>query len=548
VHSVADAVFSGDISATITDIRSAAESGDEIRVYDLAKAALERGLRHPMLFQARANWFWHAGLYYDALADLEAALTYSPRNPLLHSAAGECLLKLGVWRAASRALGAAIELAPEIPQTHYLRGLAFQMNGERQAAISAHRRAVELNPRHANALASLALISSAEGNLESLREYADAVHRLDPLQPTAHIARAVQELREDAVGSARQRLLELLQAGRFGDDPRANDVLRELGNRFEVQGDVPFAFRIYSEVNRKRRAIHSRRFAEHRSSSDIAVQLTYFHRTPAWSPEPVPPSQPEAPRCHVFILGFARTGTTLLETVLASNEEVIAFDEKDCFSQEAKALLRSEEGLETLAILDETQLARMRTAYWEQVGEFGCAAAGKVFVDKWPFNSRRLPLIAKLFPGARILFTIRDPRDVVLSCFRRSFIMNPDTFEFLELEECARFYTGIMDLFACVRQKLPLQILDVRYESLIADFAGTVRTICDFVGLQWSEGMRDFHLAAEGTVDIHAQSGRQVRMSLYSHGAGQWRCFSEQLAPTFPVLSPWIKRFDYPAD
>jgi tetratricopeptide (TPR) repeat protein len=546
VQLVAEPHFNGEILDAVRDIRAAGEAGDEPHVYELARAGLDRGLRHPVLFHARANWFWHQGLYYDALVDLEAALGLAPRNPLLLKAAGECLLKLGVWKAASRAFGTAIEIAPNMVQAHYLRGLAFQMNGERQAAIAAHKRAIELMPEHSDALGSLALISAAEGNAENVRLYAGRAHLIDSLQPTAHIALALQELNEGTVDTVQARAEELLRAARFGDDPRANDVLREIGDCFERLGNVSFAFRIYTEVNHKRRAIHAGRFARHRASLEVAVQTCWFERSPPRKPSHVPPAQTDAPASHVFILGFARTGTTLLETVLASNEQVVAFDEKDCFPEEAKALLKTEEGLDTLATLDESGLVRLRDGYWQKVREFGRPVTGKVFADKWPFNSRRLPLIARLFPDAKILFMTRDPRDVVLSCFRRSFIMNSDTFEFLELEDCARLYAGIMNLVALACEKLPLHILEVRYETLVADFDATVAETCSFVGLRWNETMRDFSHAADGTVDFSAQSGKQVRMGLYSGGSGQWRRFREQLAPAFPILAPWVEHLGYP--
>ena len=547
MQSVAEPRFDDETVEVVRAVRAAAEIGDESRVYEMANIALSRGLRHPMLFNARANWFWHQGLYYDALVDLEAALRFAPRNPVILRAIGECLLKLGVWNAAIRAMGSAIEAAPNIAHSHYLRGLALQMNGDRPAAIAAHMRAIELHAEHVEALASLALISAGEGKPENVRLYAGRAHLLDPSQPTAHIALAMQELNEGAVGIAEDRLRGVLEAARFGDDPRANEVLRELGDRIDRLGNLPFAFEIYDAVNRRRRAIHAARFAKDRSSIEVAVQTSYFDRVPAWKPSPATPPRPDAPASHVFVLGFARSGTTLLETVLASNPQVVAFDEKDCFTDEARSLLKTEANLEALAGLDASALTQLRDGYWKKVSEHGRPVAGKVFVDKWPFNSRRLPLIARLFPDARILFTLRDPRDVVLSCYRRSFIMNSDTFEFLDLEDCARHYAAIMKLVGRAREKLPLNLHEVRYETLVTEFDATVSGICDFVGLQWNEQMRDFSQAADGTVDFYAQSGQQVRKGLYS-GAGQWRHFDKQLAPALPILAPWVERLGYSSD
>ena len=103
--------------------------------------------------------------------------------------------------------------------------------------------------------------------------------------------------------------------------------------------------------------------------------------------------------------------------------------------------------------------------------------AGKVFIDKLPLNTIKLPLIAKLFPKARILFALRDPRDVVLSCFRRSFRVNASMYEFVSLERAAAFYDAVMTLGALCRERLPLEVLDTRYEDLVGDFDAQAQAI-----------------------------------------------------------------------
>jgi tetratricopeptide (TPR) repeat protein len=539
------APFDDETLAIVRQLRAAVESGDEPRVYDIARSALGRGVRHPTLLHAHATWLWHQGLFYQALVDLEAALEFSPRNPMLLNEIGECLLKLGVWSSARKAFDSAIASAPLLARSHYGRGLALQMSGEREAAMGAHMRAVELKPDHAKALGSLALISVGHGKPDSVRHFAGRALSLEPSQPTAQIALATAELNAGNFEVAEKRTREILRISSFGEDPRANDALRELGDSFHRIGNVPLAFDIYSAVNRKRREIHGRRFANTRASILVALQHCYFMRSAAWKPSPGPRLREDAPAGHVFVLGFARSGTTLIEAILASNDRVVALDEKDCFPDSAKALLESADGMDRLSAPDDPGLALFREAYWERVSQFAGPVAGKIFVDKWPLNSRRLPLISRLFPDARILLSLRDPRDVVLSCFRRSFVMNPDTFEFLELKDCARFYSDVMNLALCVREKLPLRLHEVRYEDLVTDFDSTVRAVCGFIGADWNETMRDFARMADVAIDANAQSRAQLRRGLYSGGMGQWRRYQDQLAPILPILEPWIERFGY---
>jgi len=156
-------------------------------------------------------------------------------------------------------------------------------------------------------------------------------------------------------------------------------------------------------------------------------------------------------------------------------------------------------------------------------------------------------LIARLFPDAKVIFAVRDPRDVVLSCFRRRFDMGPYSFEFLRLDDCARFYASVMTLVERYRQTLPLMLLDYRYEDMIADFESSVRGACRFIGIGWRDSMRDFSASADA-INRRSASALQVRRGLYGDAAGQWRRYREQLAPVFPILQPWVERFGYPPD
>jgi hypothetical protein len=159
----------------------------------------------------------------------------------------------------------------------------------------------------------------------------------------------------------------------------------------------------------------------------------------------------------------------------------------------------------------------------------------------------KLPIIAKLFPGVKILFAQRDPRDVVLSCFRRPFQINAGMYQFVTLEGAVLFYDAIMQLFETYRRTLPLDVHVIRYESLVADFEGQTRAVCDFLGVDWREGLRDF---ADNAKDrqIRTPSAAQVREGLYATGAGQWRRYEKHLEPILPILKPWIDRFGYDPD
>jgi hypothetical protein len=239
-----------------------------------------------------------------------------------------------------------------------------------------------------------------------------------------------------------------------------------------------------------------------------------------------------------------RSGTTLLEQVLASNPHVVALEERGTLNPLGEQYMRSNHELDALATLEGEALDSARAGYWDRVRKFAPDLTGKILIDKQPLNTIRLPLIAKMFPKAKVLFAIRDPRDVVFSCYRRPFQVNTTMFEFLGLNDAATFYASIMALGKLYREKLTLNLMDHYYEDMVTDFEPRVRAVCDFIGLEWSDSMRDFNKHAP-QININSPSAKQVRRPLYGEGIGQWRKYSEQLQPMLPILRPWVEEFGY---
>jgi hypothetical protein len=156
-----------------------------------------------------------------------------------------------------------------------------------------------------------------------------------------------------------------------------------------------------------------------------------------------------------------------------------------------------------------------------------------------------LPLIAKLFPRAKIILALRDPRDVVLSCFRRRFGMNAGMYEFTTLETTAAYYAAVMRLIGIYRGKLALDITETRHESLVTGFENEARRLCDVLGLSWREEMRAF-AARAAAQNIDTPSGAQVARGLSDAGLAQWRRYGRELTLVLPMMAPFVRQFGYP--
>jgi hypothetical protein len=169
-----------------------------------------------------------------------------------------------------------------------------------------------------------------------------------------------------------------------------------------------------------------------------------------------------------------------------------------------------------------------------------------VFVDKNPLNSLKLPLIGRLFPDAKIVFACRDPRDVVLSCFRHRFQMSAPIYELLTLEGAARYYDAVTHLIVRLANVAPLDMCLVRHEDVVTEFAREMKRLCAFLGLEWDPAMGDFAVRSQRR-KVLTPSVAQLAKGLNTEGLGHWYRYRSHMAAVLPVLKPWLERFLYEA-
>jgi tetratricopeptide (TPR) repeat protein len=533
----------------LREVVAAIRAPDLDRAVRLAETALAEGREHALLLNLRAYRLERDGRYLDALADLNHARALAPRDVPTLNALGLCLAHLDRPAEAVEAFEAAVAADPDFAPAHFNRGWACESLGDLDQARSSLERAQTLNPNDPAAPAHLASLAARRADWEGARAYAERSLATDPNQPTANLALAAVELAAKTLDAAERRLRGLLASERLSPVDRAL-AQGLLGDVLDGKEKPAEAFAEFAAANGTLLRLYADRFAGpgvERMSDMLAWLIAYFEGAPEHGPprSPSPLASPAAG--HVFLVGFPRSGTTLLERVLAAHPEVVAWDERETLTEAVRDFMANAGGLDRLANAGDSVLADYRADYWRRVASGRVDVAGKVALDKLPLNTMKLPLIARLFPDAKILFARRDPRDVVLSCFRQRFRINASMYEFLTLEGASRFYDGVMRLADLYRAKLTLDIHTHRYEDLVEDFDGQTRAICEFIGLPWRAEMREF----AATLDERSTatpSSTQVARGLYREGVGQWRRYREQLAPVLPVLTPWVEQFGYPPD
>ena len=488
---------------------------------------------------------WHRAVVGDtqgAAALFERALAMEPR-------AVEAMLGLaGLHRAAGRLRDAALRcdealaLVPHFAEAWLERAYVMAAGGVIDEARRCYGEVLVHVPDHPAAHAGLAGLAARDGDSQVGRYHANAALAADPGNPAACAALAAIEL-EAGDGQTARSLVEPALARLPGPSPERMELLHALGDACNRLGDTAAAFVAYTRAKQDFAAIHAASFAgrpSHRSfiqdvTAGMAVMETGHWPASSTAPDTSP---------HVFVLGYPRSGNTLLENVLASLPATAAIEELPTLRETEIAFLAAPDGLARFAVQSQPALAPYRAAYWQRVGTaLGRDPEGIALVDMDPLKSIRLPLIARLFPAARVLLVRRDPRDVVWSCFRTSFALSNAAMDFTTLEGTARHYDALMQLTDAALAKLPLNVHEVHYHHMVQDFDATTNAICSFVGIPWNEDLRRFDRTARAR-GVSTASARQVRRGLFD-GTRQWEPYAEYLEPVMPILQPWIEKLGY---
>lgn len=410
--------------------------------------------------------------------------------------------------------------------------------GDSEAALSWFDRALALSPRQPEILYLKGTLLERLSRLEEAEAVLALGAGLD------HPGIALTTARIAARRGDRQEAIDLLErpgASWQGDWAYARHF--DLGQLYDAAGDSERAFQHFVEGNRLQGLSAAGQRAPKQAFLAGIERLERWLASvgrPAWLDDGTgEPALGEPPL--VFLVGFPRSGTTLLDQFLSGHPAITVLEEKPLLSG-----ARPKGYPESLEQLDDAALAGLRARYWEAVRAEGVdPAAGRLIVDKLPLNLVEAPLIRRLFPAATFILALRHPCDCVLSCFMQQFRLNTAMANFLTLEDAAALYDRAFALWRHGEAVLEPRVQRVRYEDLIADPETTARALIQFLGLEWHPPLLDHVATARRRKKIDTPSYRQVTEPLHGRAKGRWRRYERQLAPVLPVLRPWIETFGY---
>jgi tetratricopeptide (TPR) repeat protein len=457
----------------------------------------------------------------EALAAFERAVALRPRRADAHGALGAALHDLGRYEAALGACRRALELDPTDADAWVRLGVTLNALSRPDEAAAAHRSALARNPDSVEAHVGLAVALQELGETAAAMASAERALALDPASARAWLVRA--DLKRFTPGDpdieAMAALLARADAARLADEGRL-DLEFALGKAWMDLGEPDPAFARLDAGNRRMRATY-----RYEVSADEA---RFAAIAAAFTPELMARRGGEASELPVFIVGMPRSGTTLVEQILASHPEVHGAGELNTLNEVVAAARLDAPG--GMAALSATQLAALGRVYVQRLAAL--APGSRRVVDKMPGNFQHAGLIALALPNARIIHCRRAPVDTCLSIYSKKFAGRQD-FAY-DLAELGRYYRAYDALMAHWRGVLASdRYLEIRYEDVVGDLEGEARRLVGFCGLAWDDACLDFHRTAR---PVRTASVNQVRQPIYRTSVARWKPYAAHLGPLLTAL------------
>jgi tetratricopeptide (TPR) repeat protein len=460
----------------------------------------------------------------------------------------------------------ALELAPDFLQAWMDLGLALQEQERLLEAEASFARAARLDTRRAQPWVALGTTRAMAGrHAEALEAFDHALSRNDrhpnALTGKGHVLKTLGSQAE-AISTYRrciahnpghgeaywalanlktfgfedqevQAMREQLSAGRLADEPRVN-MLFALATALEARRDYDAAFDCYRQGNELRRRRESYDPVQTRIVHDKIIEIFSEELLRSKSGHGHPSAAP------IFIVGLPRSGSTLIEQILASHSQVEGTHEMSELSQVARSTNRNRVGRlsypATIPTLADEQFAELGAQYLDRTRRHRARGAPS-FTDKMPNNFAHAGFLKLILPNARIIDAQRHPLDSCLGSYKQLFARGqPFTYDLYEIGEYYLEYRRLMDHWHKV---LPGHVLDLQYEELVTDTETQVRRLLEFCGLPWEEECLSFH---ENPRAVRTASSEQVRRPIYTSSMNRWRDYETHLGPLIEVLEPVLRQ------
>lgn len=520
-------------------LKSAGRSEEAIASYRKAIAARpDFAAAHNNLGNALKD----LGRLDEAVVSYQKAIAITPDLAVAYNNLGNALRDLRRLDEAVDSYKRAIALKPEYAEVHDSLGNALKDMGRLDDAGASYRKSIDLNPNYATAHFNLGTLLEDTNRPDEAEIHLRKALEIDPDLGSAHVTLATLLRRRGKVEEA-IAYLNGLSPGK-GSRKSAYRFHFELGKLHDLAKNSDDAFAHFTKGNQLQAENVPTNISAARALNEVThateAVTPAFARTWSEVPDEASGTTP------IFLVGFPRSGTTLLDQILDSHPVLQVMEEKPALAG-ARSIVAGMGGEypTALASLSATDIRILRDQYLHDVDQHIARQDGTILVDKLPLNICQIPLIVRMFPRAPVIVALRHPCDAVLSNFMQAYRLNDAMANFLSLEGAARYYNRVMGFWLRCAELLPVRHHVIRYEDLVVDFEAEVRRLVAFLDLEWDDATMNYAAHARQRERINTPSYNQVIQPIYQRAKYRWLRYEKYFDPVREDLDPYIEAFGY---
>ena len=514
------------------------------------------------------------GNLQDAELSYRKAIKLNLNFAEAHSNLGIILRDLGKLKNAELSTHKAIELKPDFEIAHANLGNIFRDLGKLKDAELSYRKAIKLKPDYAEAYSNLGIILGDLGKLEEAElsfrkaikikpDYSDPYFNLFKHYEEINNLRALRESLKEFMDIENIKNELLLFRARLSFRNKEHQIAKKLIDNISPawieksnssQNTIFWSYKAFIEDKVGNHEIAYSCFEKSQNNSSYLNfnKDSFFNRINSYK-QSIINKKISFNKFNdgiddsnlAFLIGFPRSGTTLLDTILRSHKDIEVIEEKPLIATIEKLVQeRFSIKIENLYEISEDKIIMLREEYFKLLREYKTKNVN-LFIDKLPLNTIAIPLISLLFPNAKIIFTHRQPYDTVLSCFQQFFKPNDAMLHLVSLRSSSIMYDQVMDAWDIYKNNLSLDFITSKYENLIEDFDGQILKILEFLGVGWDENVKNYRKTALKRGKINTPSSSQVVQPLYKSSIEKWKNYEKYFDDCHQYLEKWVSYFDY---
>ena len=546
----------------------AQQAGDIPAAVDLYRHVVAQDHKDWVSWNNLGNALAQNADYTAAVTALQRAVELAPDAPPIRINLGDSLRSAGRAEDAEKVYRTAAQEFPGDPHPPLSLFHLYSAAARHDEAYDMLREAARLAPNRADILGDLGLAAGQRDDYQLAEQSYEAALSHDPALAAAYVglagiyerlnredelpalrARAVRHQADDRAVAfidtlifkrAHEYAKALAALETVGDVVASVQTLYIRGVLLDRLGQATEAFAAFTELNRQWCQDPSDPRARARAYRQAIASDTSL-LSPEWAAGWGHFNPDDGHKAPIFLLGFPRSGTTLLDTMLMSGPHVAVLEEAPIIAD----LIHSLGGVAALPGLSPAQITKARADYFTAASQRAAIGPSSIILDKHPMHLIHAPAIHRLFPESKFILALRHPCDVILSCFLTNFRLNDAMANFLDLDDAADLYELAFGQWQLAREIFDLPVGTVVYEKLIENAESELRPLFDWLGLTYPDGGMDHLPAARSRGAVITASYAQVTEPIYTRASGRWRRYEPQLAGVASRLAPWIARLGY---